>query len=289
MQSLVIFYALRSLNLSVNQISSLGTSLQFNENLREVNLSHNRLEDIEGLQHLQNLKRLDVSCNRISDIKCIGGLKRLEDLQISHNKLRVLVGIDQLHKLARLNASHNHIKDAAHLSFCGEIQCLNLSHNALEDIEEIRDLLMCLDELFQVSLQENPLCKHSSYNLYCIENRSVKFLDNIEITAELRTVIEKRSQAMRIEEMVEIMSEEYMKEIEFERELKESYLLRLKQREDEVEKAYTQYRHKMDQDLDECVRYMQDFKTGKHHTRTYFFFRRGAYGMETSRKECRKA
>jgi N-acetylmuramoyl-L-alanine amidase len=58
--------------------------------LRELNLSYNRLETIENLAKLANLRVLILDHNRITQIQNLKNLRKLEILQVTGNLLEDL-------------------------------------------------------------------------------------------------------------------------------------------------------------------------------------------------------
>ncbi len=57
-------------------------------NLRELDVSHNRIKEIVGLERLVNLERLNLSHNYITDIKGLGTLNKLEKLNLLFNPIK---------------------------------------------------------------------------------------------------------------------------------------------------------------------------------------------------------
>ncbi len=80
-------------------------------NLKTLNLSNNRICQIQGLETLTQLEKLDLNNNRISEIKSITGLNQLRHLYISDNQIKDISGIEKLIRLEHLNIFRNQIKD----------------------------------------------------------------------------------------------------------------------------------------------------------------------------------
>ena len=64
--------------------------------LRELNLSSNAIEKIEGLQSLVELEVLNLSCNRIQVVQGLASCHRLRRLVLSHNRIAQISGLQQL-------------------------------------------------------------------------------------------------------------------------------------------------------------------------------------------------
>lgn len=54
-----------------------------------LDLSFNRIREIEGLEHLINLEKLYLSSNRITKIENVNHLKNLKMLELGDNKIKV--------------------------------------------------------------------------------------------------------------------------------------------------------------------------------------------------------
>lgn len=54
-----------------------------------LDLSFNRIREIEGLEYLINLEKLYLSSNRITKIENVNHLKNLKMLELGDNKIKV--------------------------------------------------------------------------------------------------------------------------------------------------------------------------------------------------------
>jgi len=70
--------------------------------LKELYLSHNGIEKIEGLETLCELELLDLSGNFIKEIENIGHLSNLKDLWLNNNKIVSWDFLEELKKLPNL-------------------------------------------------------------------------------------------------------------------------------------------------------------------------------------------
>jgi len=61
--------------------------------VRVLDLSFNRIREIEGLEHLINLKKLFLSSNRITKITNVNHLSNLQMLELGDNKIKVCLFI----------------------------------------------------------------------------------------------------------------------------------------------------------------------------------------------------
>src|SRR5690606_14013306 len=81
--------------------------LQTLTHLREINLSDNRVRDLESLTELKHLERLNLSGNDLDNISSLIGLTGLSYLNLSNNELRDLLPLITLTQLRRLDVSNN--------------------------------------------------------------------------------------------------------------------------------------------------------------------------------------
>lgn len=120
---------LKKLNLASNGIEILYELPSLIENL---NLSQNLLIKLEvPLLSLENLHTLDLSNNRLSDIEGIGLLKKLKCLYLNNNLIRNLAGLELLQCLLEVDISFNSLKTR------NSIRALDLSQSiAVVNIEQ---------------------------------------------------------------------------------------------------------------------------------------------------------
>ena len=190
----------------------------FSSNLENLNLSYNKIQDINIFvrnEKLNNLKQLNLSHNDISDVASLsnGKLSNLVDLDISFNKIEGIDFIESntnLDTLEKLNLSNNQIKKLLKMNL-KNIKYLNILDNEITDginefIESIRSLShkLILEKLsdssfkydydgnlitrFKYSLKDNKditqFLKEFSFNginelkLQGFDNNNIKFLSN---------------------------------------------------------------------------------------------------------------
>ncbi|CAB4031391.1 Leucine-rich repeat-containing 61 [Paramuricea clavata] len=86
---------LNARNLGINNLGIIGQC----SGLMYLDLSENRISDLQQLEHLKDLTTLDLSCNRITNLAGLEGLESLESLNISGN---LITSIDSLQPLCNL-------------------------------------------------------------------------------------------------------------------------------------------------------------------------------------------
>jgi hypothetical protein len=80
---------LRTINLSLNQISKISFSGNF-DNLNELILDQNKIRDIGFLECLANLRCVNFQLNQISDISILKKLKNLQTVELRGNPIKNL-------------------------------------------------------------------------------------------------------------------------------------------------------------------------------------------------------
>ncbi|XP_036418396.1 oligodendrocyte-myelin glycoprotein [Colossoma macropomum] len=120
----------RVVDCSARGLSLLPDSLQ--HNIHFLNLSHNRLQDLDGLLgHFGHLRTLDISHNRLRHLP--DGLPRaLWDIHASANDIRQLVKNDTAYhwNLQSLDLSNNQLERVVFINnTLPSLRALNLSHN----------------------------------------------------------------------------------------------------------------------------------------------------------------
>jgi len=128
---------LLSLSLAHNKLAFLGP-LNI-PNLRELDLSHNRLISLEGVSECSNLRKLFLNYNFLGDdqVPLLGNLKNLKILDISHNHLKDVdfkQVLEHLEDLEELRLSKN---DFVQLDFNFDLKglkVLNLDGNKLNQL-----------------------------------------------------------------------------------------------------------------------------------------------------------
>ena len=129
-----------NINLSNNKLQNINVLLESEalNNLEDLDLSHNEIEDISRLSDtkLFNLKRLNLSHNKINNINFLESdphLDKLEILDLSDNQINKLFKIN-LKNIKNLNLSNNKINEGVN-EFIGSISnlCKKLTLEKLSD------------------------------------------------------------------------------------------------------------------------------------------------------------
>ena len=149
-------------------------------NISKLDVSHNRLTLVRGMQCLTNLTSLDVSHNQIkslvglplkvrrlicnhNDIKTFDGLAALTQLEFidaDNNDLTSLVGLPAVQSLRHLSVAGNRISNCRGLEMVPSVHELNLAFNILKKVEDL-SAVRGLKALRVLNLTENPICQSS--------------------------------------------------------------------------------------------------------------------------------
>lgn len=142
------------LNLSGNQLDD-ADFLTRCPNLREVDLSFNRIARLPDLRALPHLERLDVRQNRLGDLRALAGHPALQWLDAAGNRLTTAEGLAGLPWLATLHLGSNALTALDGLHDLPALTSLYLAANRLEALDA--EILLALPMLRHVSLAGNPL------------------------------------------------------------------------------------------------------------------------------------
>lgn len=127
---------LRELDLSDNRIKTLRGA-HFPDNLKELNLSGNLINNFEGVQFPDNLRTLDLSSNGIQTLSGAQFPSYLTTLNLSSNSIETLYRAQFPNSLKVLNLSRNGIGSLEDAVFPKYLTHLNLDCNSLESLENV--------------------------------------------------------------------------------------------------------------------------------------------------------
>lgn len=173
----------RDFNLSLDSCKLTEIPVQFQglNYILELNLRHNKISHIKGLEMFSKLKILDLSYNQISEITGLDALVDVEELNLSHNQIRNIAGLEKLKNLRKLYLNNNQIKHIAGLDELTnlqeldisnnkivelkglenstKLQLLDLHNNSIEDVSTLKQIVWMpfLEELYLFGIKENNL------------------------------------------------------------------------------------------------------------------------------------
>jgi hypothetical protein len=169
----VIPMELTKLSLSSNLLSNLkcvpsNRLVKFHEGLIELDLSGNKIKNIEGIVFPDTLNTLELSENNINSLRNVYFGKNLKDLFITENKLNSLAGCNFGEQLNQIDLSHNLIKTLDDANFPDTLTTLVAENNLISSIDNFK---------FPESLEEMILQRNKIKNIDKVNFRNLKMLD----------------------------------------------------------------------------------------------------------------
>ncbi|KIX08371.1 uncharacterized protein Z518_03027 [Rhinocladiella mackenziei CBS 650.93] len=123
--------------------------------LRELNLSHNQLEEVRNLHSLPALEALDLSHNKLGkfEVEDMNKTLALKELRLSHNKLEG-IGLKRMPMIKYLDMDNNNIKDIQGLSLAYHLEDLSLRQQS--ESSPVMDLVLSTpNECRRICLSSN--------------------------------------------------------------------------------------------------------------------------------------
>ncbi|CAL6040390.1 leucine-rich_repeat domain-containing protein [Hexamita inflata] len=125
------------LDLSHNKLTNINTCQQMKELVR-VNLQHNKIKCIDALKSNTKIKELFINNNLIQSIQALDENLNLEFLDASCNKICRIDSLKNLQQLEYLFLNNNNINNISSLEDLIQIKHLEISNNILNDISSIK-------------------------------------------------------------------------------------------------------------------------------------------------------
>ncbi len=158
---------LRFFNIMYDTLITDVSVIENFKQLEDLELSNQKLNNIDFVSNLTKLKALWISACNINDIKPISNLIDLDFLHMKDNKIEDITPLKNLKKLVRLYLSRNKIKDISVLEFLPNLNKIILDENKIEDISPlVKNEGIGMGDF--VSLVKNPL-NEKSINKYIPE------------------------------------------------------------------------------------------------------------------------
>ena len=112
--------------------------------LTYLNLSFNRISEINGIAHLTKLRTLDISHNKIFDLSPISKALSLEILRADSNLIESLKPIINFSKMKQLFLGNNNIiwEEMSYLENMNNLEVINIVKNPLDKKAKIFDFLI---------------------------------------------------------------------------------------------------------------------------------------------------
>ncbi|KII66700.1 Protein phosphatase 1 regulatory subunit 7 [Thelohanellus kitauei] len=170
------FQNLRRLCLRQNLIKTIEDPNRLPDHLESLSLYGNLLTAVKNIDHLHDLTYLDLSFNRIKQIENIETLVKLEELYFANNRIREIKNLEPFVNLRLLELGSNKIKMIDGLETLVNLEELHLGRNHIKQIEN----LGCLKKLRILVLSSNYIEKICG--LENLENLKQFFIAHNRIT-----------------------------------------------------------------------------------------------------------
>jgi hypothetical protein len=198
----------------------------------KIEMAYNNITKIpDRIRDFVNLKILDLSGNKIDNIKILSSNTKLEVLKMSNNLISNFDGLVSLKNLTELDLSFNHIMiNRFFLSTLRNLQMLNnlaLEGNLNYNFNEIK--FFCLENILNLEILDNQIIYKKAkkklikpvYNEVVTQNRSKKIRllkDYIKYKQEeISKGIDVKSNPIQKDPSREVLSYYYFSKIKFEK------------------------------------------------------------------------
>jgi internalin A len=143
---------LTKLDLSDNKIKEIQELEQFQQ-LIMLDLSNNKITEIKGLEKLSQLRKLSLSSNKILEIKGLEQFSQLTRLSLSSNQIVEIKGLEKLSQLAEIYLNNNQIIEMKGLEHFSKLIVLDLSNNNIPEMKGLEQLT----KLVELNLSSNHI------------------------------------------------------------------------------------------------------------------------------------
>lgn len=186
-----VFYYVNNNSLELNDLDIQDIkdikNLEELTSLKTLQLQGNKIEAIDGIDHLINLETIYLDNNLIDEVGSLNSLKNLRNLSLSNNKIKKILGIAELSSLNTLNLSNNEIYEIENLENNIKLRKLDLSNNKISEIKNIHTLNSLVrlhlagNQITEIKGLENLLNLRSLY----LEDNSISKIENLETNINL--------------------------------------------------------------------------------------------------------
>ena len=154
------------------------------KNIYEINLSKKNMVSFKNKNDIDFTKLIDLyilnlSFNKLSEINDVNYFENLKELYINNNKIEDISFCENLPNLLILNAENNNIINITSLNICSKLKTLKLSSNNIRYLNSTLRTIKNLKKLEDFSIKQNPfLSELFSYREYFISNYpNIKIFD----------------------------------------------------------------------------------------------------------------
>lgn len=163
----------------------------FLSNLRELNLSDQRIENLSGIEYAKSLTDLTLNNNNIKNANILGNLVNLKNLELSENRIEDLSFLSKLKKLKSIGLDYNNICTIPDLSNLKDLNLMNISSNRIQDFSFISRL--CNKDVKIIASEQivflNPIYINQGDDyvfepIVIWDDNNLVFYDNIQVTGK---------------------------------------------------------------------------------------------------------
>nr|VZI34083.1 unnamed protein product [Spirometra erinaceieuropaei] len=141
------------LSMRDNAVSRIENLQIWQQQLVVLDLSHNDIESMDGLERLSNLEALSLSANCIKVMSDVRGLTKLQFLDLKRNKISRIEGVSEHPSLRVLCLSENRLTRLSGVTNMPYLREIDLRENQIQTL----DPLFGMDRLRRVFLSNNRI------------------------------------------------------------------------------------------------------------------------------------
>jgi Leucine-rich repeat (LRR) protein len=131
------FTSLKSVDLTEGDITQVKDLQLFESGLQYLNISHNKISNLNGIANFKALTFLDVTGNPLTDIQPVSEIQNLTRLQIGKTGIADLSPLKSLSKLQYLDARDTDVTSVSSLANLNELKYLLIDTSKVADLKSL--------------------------------------------------------------------------------------------------------------------------------------------------------
>lgn len=152
---------------------------------------YNKLNNLDGIEHLVNLEELYITLGNIEDVTPLKKLTKLRVLFIDQNEIKNIEPLADLINLEVLNISCNELQDISPVANLTKLKDLRINYNKITNIEPINNLTKL--ESFSVRSNKitdiSPISRLYKLNYLDIEYNNITNISPIKNLKNLKILL----------------------------------------------------------------------------------------------------
>lgn len=132
------------------------------KNVTSISLQNNKIKTLSGIEKFFNLSELNLSCNKVNNIDNLKNNKKIQSIVIDNNEIEDISALSDMILLEELNLARNQVSDLTALKNDKALKNLDLSRN--KDISDIA-MLSNLKQLEFIGLEGTSVTENDVKNL----------------------------------------------------------------------------------------------------------------------------